>query len=36
MVVYIEDNQDKIELIENNFNIKSNNNLILKALKKMN
>jgi len=34
MVVYIEDNQDKIELIENNFNIKSNNNLILKALKK--
>ena len=34
MVVYIEDNQDKIELIENNFKIKSNNDLILRALKK--
>lgn len=34
MVVYIEDNRDKVELIENNFNIKSLNNLILKALKK--
>lgn len=34
MVVYIEDNRDKIELIENNCQIKSNNDLILKALKK--
>ena len=33
MVVFIEDNQDKIELIENNYNIKSFNHLINKTLR---
>lgn len=33
MVVFIEDNQDKIELIENNYNIKSLNHLVKKAFK---
>jgi hypothetical protein len=34
MVVFIEDTPEQIELIENNFTIKSNNNLIIKALQK--
>lgn len=33
MVVFIEDNQDKIELIENNYNIKSLNHLVNKTLR---
>jgi len=33
MVVYLQENSDKIELIENNYKIKSNNHLLLDTLK---